>query len=69
MNDRPHNRGIDGKELAARFGTSESFVAKMRVRGDGPPFTKIGRRVIYLESDIDTWLAGRKFNSTSQVAA
>jgi hypothetical protein len=36
--------------------------------GDSPPFRKIGRRVIYVRSEVDNWLLQRlspPFNSTS----
>ena len=43
-----------------------STLAKMRIRGDGPPYSKAGPRiVIYAISDLDAWIAGRKRRSTS----
>jgi hypothetical protein len=39
----------------------------MRIRGDGPVYSKAGRRVvIYDVADLDTWLAGRKRRNTSE---
>lgn len=52
---------------AARLlGLSPSTLAKMRLRGDGPPFIKAGARVIlYAKEDLETWLASRRRRSTS----
>lgn len=46
---------------------SESSLEKRRISGDGPPFIKIGRRVLYYPSDIHRWLASKKRVSTSDV--
>lgn len=40
-------------------------LAKMRMRGDGPPYSKIARLVIYDLDDIDTWLAAHRRQSTT----
>ena len=46
---------------------SESTLAKMRMRGDGPPYSKAGRRVVvYDQADLVSWLEARKRTSTSQ---
>jgi predicted DNA-binding transcriptional regulator AlpA len=44
---------------------SESWMAKVRMRGDGPPFVKIGRSVRYRESDLREWLQNQTRRSTS----
>jgi predicted DNA-binding transcriptional regulator AlpA len=33
---------------------------RWRTRGEGPPFVKIGRRVMYRRSSLATWLAGQE---------
>ena len=45
---------------AARFiGIALSTLARMRARGDGPPFSKpSGRIVIYDQQQIERWLLG-----------
>lgn len=53
---------------AAALGISPSTLAKSRVRGDGPPFIKIGHSVRYDRADVRAWLESRKRNSTSQAA-
>ena len=50
---------------AAHIGTSKSFLDKARCTGDGPPFYKIGRSVVYHEADLDEYMAARKRRSTS----
>ena len=55
-------------EQAAGFlGLSPSTLAKMRLRGDGPAYIKLGpRRVAYKECDIHDWIEVRRFKSTAQ---
>jgi predicted DNA-binding transcriptional regulator AlpA len=56
-------------EAAQYVGLSASTLAKMRVRGDGPPYAKAGRRVVlYSQQDLDAWLFGRLRRSTSSPA-
>jgi hypothetical protein len=43
-------------QLARRLKVSESFLAKARWRGDGPPYFKIGRSVRYRWGDVLSWL-------------
>ena len=51
---------------AEHVGLSTSTLAKMRCRGDGPPYIKAGPRVVvYDVADIDRWLAARRRRSTS----
>lgn len=43
-----------------------STLAKMRLRGDGPPFHKAGpRAILYDRAELDAWLAARRRHSTS----
>lgn len=46
---------FDGLGISYSAGT----LCNMRVRGDGPPFVKLGRRVRYRREDIDNWLGNR----------
>lgn len=55
-------------QAAKYVGLSESYLAKSRVYGgpDAIPHVKLGaRRVGYLVSDLDAWLAARRRMSTS----
>ena len=52
---------------AEYVGLSASTLAKMRLRGDGPVYSKAGPRiVVYGTADLDRWLADRKHRSTSE---
>lgn len=53
-------------QVAERLGLSESTLAKMRLSGDGPPYSKLGRRVVYRPEDIEAWIASNRFRSTSE---
>jgi predicted DNA-binding transcriptional regulator AlpA len=56
-------------DAARRVGLSESSLEKLRCRGDGPAFVKIGSRAVgYLIEDLDAWLVSRRRRSTSEPA-
>jgi predicted DNA-binding transcriptional regulator AlpA len=53
-------------EAARYVALSESTLTKMRLRGDGPPYIKVGpRAVAYRKADLDAWLEARVRRSTS----
>lgn len=39
-----------------------------RVRGNGPPYSKAGGRVVYSRRDLDEWLRSLRVRSTSESA-
>jgi hypothetical protein len=43
----------------------KGFWAKMRCRGEGPAFLRIGGTVLYRECDVLAWLESRRATSTS----
>ena len=47
-------------EASDYTGLSKSSLDKLRVYGGGPPYIKVGARVIYDRLDLDTWLIGKK---------
>ena len=54
---------------AARYtGLAKSTLEKLRVTGDGSPFIRIGRAVLYDPDDLDAWLAANRRKSTSDHA-
>jgi predicted DNA-binding transcriptional regulator AlpA len=65
-------RPLDGERLltpreAADFlRVSMSWLAKARMRGDGPAFLKVGRCVRYRESALLQWLRSQQRLSTSE---
>jgi predicted DNA-binding transcriptional regulator AlpA len=51
---------------AAHFiGLSQSTLAKLRLGGNGPPYCKLGRRVVYRREDLGVWLESRLTRNTS----
>ncbi len=59
-------RCLTEKEVASYIGMSRSFLRQARMHGKrrnrtpGPPFIKIGRKVLYLEDDLDAWLEAHR---------
>ena len=54
------------KELAARLRLSPSWLAKARMRGDGPPYHQFGRAIRYHEGRAKQWMNSRVRRSTSE---
>ena len=52
-------------EAAAYLKSTTSTLAKKRLKGDGPAYTKFGRLVLYGKRDLDAHLASRRRLSTS----
>jgi predicted DNA-binding transcriptional regulator AlpA len=57
---------LSSKQAAARFGLSQSWLAKLRIYGGGPIYMKCGKRILYEESKFEDWLESRQCNSTSE---
>lgn len=61
------SRFLRSPAAAEYIGLAQSTLAKMRLRGDGPLFSKAGPRiVVYDIADLDAWLETRKRRSTSE---
>lgn len=61
------NENYRSEDAAAYLGIALPTLAKMRMRGDGPAYSKISHRlIIYQKSDLDAWLESKKCNSTSE---
>jgi predicted DNA-binding transcriptional regulator AlpA len=54
------------KEAAGFLRLSESFLAKARMRGDGPRYRKLSRSVRYLKADLLLWLKACAKTSTAE---
>jgi len=52
-------------QAGAFLGLSPTTLETLRTRGGGPPFVKLGRRVVYRSEDLAHWLAQRVRRSTS----
>jgi predicted DNA-binding transcriptional regulator AlpA len=56
-------------EAAAYLRMAVSTLTKLRCRGGGPRFAKVGPRlVVYDRADLDAWLSSRMCGSTSEYA-
>jgi predicted DNA-binding transcriptional regulator AlpA len=60
---------INQKQAAEHLGVKERTLEDYRLRGGGPPFYKIGARVVYDSAELDAWLAARRRTSTSDRGA
>ncbi len=56
---------LDTSSLARKLGVQTNTLEKWRVRGEGPVYVRIGRRIGYDPRDVDAWLATRRSQSTS----
>jgi hypothetical protein len=54
------------KETADRLKVSLSWLAKARMRGDGPPYIRVGRSIRYSEGALLQWMKSRQRLSTSE---
>jgi predicted DNA-binding transcriptional regulator AlpA len=58
-------RLLTPREVADFLRVSDSWLAKARMRGDGPPFVKPGRSIRYRRGDLLRWVRSRTHQSTS----
>jgi predicted DNA-binding transcriptional regulator AlpA len=54
------------RDAALVLRCSERTLERLRGSGTGPPYVKTTRRVLYRESDLESWLTSRLTTSTSQ---
>jgi predicted DNA-binding transcriptional regulator AlpA len=53
-------------EAAAVLKVSLSWLAKARMRGDGPPYIRVGRSIRYAEAALVQWMKSKQRSSTSE---
>ncbi|MBF0310625.1 MAG: helix-turn-helix domain-containing protein [Magnetococcus sp. WYHC-3] len=53
-------------ELSRRWGISHRTLERWRSLGEGPPYLKIGGRVVYRQDDIERYEAEQRRNDRSQ---
>jgi Helix-turn-helix domain len=58
-------RLLSNQEAADFLHLSPRTLEKLRVVGGGPPFLKLGRRVVYAAADLEAWAQRRRCDSTS----
>jgi hypothetical protein len=56
----------DTARTAKRAGLGKTTLDKLRCTGGGPPYLKIGKRVLYHWPEVARWLASRVRHSTSE---
>ena len=54
------------KEAAQFLKLSTSWLAKARMRGDGPPYIKFGRAIRYSEADLLQWISSQRRSRRSK---
>lgn len=59
---------IDRAEAAALLKCAPNTLAKMAMRREGPPFMRVGRKVVYQRADVVAW-ARQQINASMQRAA
>lgn len=57
---------LTSKETARILRLSPQTLCNWRTAGRGPRFRKIGRRVVYAETDVNEWLSDQSRNNTSE---
>jgi predicted DNA-binding transcriptional regulator AlpA len=66
---KPRNRVGDtytrAPGAAKYVGLAVSTLAKLRVSGYGPKYSKLGRAVVYSYAELDAWLNSLQRSSTS----
>lgn len=66
LGNKENRTKLTVSEAAEYVRLSPSTLNKMRLRGDGPAYLKLGpRRVIYDRIDLDEWLNRSRRRSTS----
>ena len=60
------DRLLTAPEAASLLRLSASWLAKSRMRGDGPPYVKLGGSIRYLESTLFQWMKLHQRLSTSE---
>jgi hypothetical protein len=56
------------KEAAKIIKRSPQTLNNWRSQGRGPAFSKLGRSVVYANTDLLAWVAANKVNNTQQKA-
>jgi hypothetical protein len=63
----PIGRLLTPRDAASFLRLSSSWLAKARMRGDGPPYVKLGRTIRYVEGALVQWTKGHQRQSTSGI--
>lgn len=67
MQETPQSgKWLTAREAADYCNLGFSTLAKLRLTGGGPAFSKVGTKVLYNRKDLDAWLDSKRVRSTSQ---
>ena len=51
---------MDTRQAAAHIGRSPNYLNSLRSRNEGPAYCKIGRKVRYVRSEVESWARDRR---------
>jgi len=57
---------LNQKQAAYYIGMSTGYLKQKRLDGEGPVYSRIGKRVIYQKKDLDTFLNDHKVVTTGR---
>jgi predicted DNA-binding transcriptional regulator AlpA len=61
------DRYVDDRAAGELLGLSRSYMRQMRVKGDGPRFSKLSAKAVrYRVGDLLSWAEARSVSSTSE---
>ena len=64
MTIKDDDRLLTRREVEDRFGITKRFLEVAVMRGNGPPFVKVGRLVRYRASDLRAWIEAQTVRAT-----
>ena len=59
---------LNRREAAEYIGASYPTLCTWASVGGGPPYIKVGRKVVYMRSDLDAWMDSRRVTCTAELA-
>lgn len=57
---------LNTHQAADEFGLSKSWLAKLRLSGNGPTYCKVGKRIFYRRDEFQNWIVSHSQKSTSE---
>ncbi len=60
---------ITPEQAEERYGTNRGTLANLRNRKQGPPYLKVGRKVLYPVKDFEAWLFSNPVKTTASMEA
>ncbi|QCI68851.1 helix-turn-helix transcriptional regulator [Phreatobacter stygius] len=61
---------LSARQVSERYAIRKSYLDKLRVRGGGPVYCKLGPKLVrYYAADIDAWFASSRRANTSSVTS